>query len=75
MDVERDGGTARMYNRERMLVEVMRRQASLPLDYYKEVISSYRKIADELDIALVEDYMALFKKNDFMFDILQREVL
>lgn len=24
MDVERDGGTARMYNRERMLVEVMR---------------------------------------------------
>ena len=75
MDVERDGGTARMYNRERMLVEVMRRQASLPLDYYKEVISSYRKIADELDIALDEDYMALFKKNDFMFDILQREVL
>ena len=74
IDVERDGGTARMYNRERMLVEVMRRQ-SLPLDYYKEVISSYRKIADELDIALVEDYMALFKKNDFMFDILQREVL
>ena len=64
-----------MYNRERMLVEVMRRQASLPLDYYKEVISSYRKIVDELDIALVEDYMALFKKNDFMFDILQREVL
>lgn len=75
IDVERDGGTACMYNRERMLVEVMRRQASLPLDYYKEVISSYRKIADELDIALVEDYMALFKKNDFMFDILQREVL
>ena len=68
-------GTAFMYNRERMLVEVMRRQASLPLDYYKEVISSYRKIADELDIALVEDYTALFKKNDFMFDILQREVL
>ena len=53
----------------------MRRQASLPLDYYKEVIESYRKIIDELDIALVEDYMSLFKKNDYMFDILQREVL
>lgn len=75
VDVERQEGLVRMYNRERMLVEVMRRRASLPLDYYKEVIGSYRKIADELDIALVEDYMALFKRNDFMFDILQREVL
>lgn len=75
VDVERGDGFVRMYNRERMLVEVMRRQALLPLDYYKEVINSYRAIAEELDIALVEDYMALFKKNDFMFDILQREVL
>lgn len=75
VDIAWDGGTARMYNRERMLVEVMRRQASLPLDYYKEVMGFYRKIVDDLDIALVEDYMALFKRNDFMFDILQREVL
>ena len=64
-----------MYNRERLLVEVMRRQASLPLDYYKKVIDSYRNIIDDLDIALVEDYMSLFKRNDYMSDILQREVL
>ena len=73
--IEREGGVVRMYSRERLLVEVMRRQASLPLDYYREIIDSYRKIIDELDIALIEDYMSLFKKNDFMFDILQREVL
>ena len=75
INIERDEGTIRMYNRERLLVEVMRRQASLPLDYYKEIIISYRKIIDELDIALIEDYITLFKKNDFMFEILQREVL
>lgn len=75
VNVERQEGIVRMYNRERMLVEVMRRQASLPLDYYKEVIDSYRKIAGDLDIALIEDYMSLFKRNDYMFDILQREVL
>ena len=75
VDVEHQEGLVRMYNRERMLVEVMRRQASLPLDYYKEVIDSYRKIAGDLDIALIEDYMSLFKRNDYMFDILQREVL
>ena len=75
MEIEREGGVVRMYNRERLLVEVMRRQASLPLDYYKKVIDSYRNIIDDLDIALVEDYMSLFKRNDYMSDILQREVL
>ena len=62
-------------NKERLLVEVMRRQATLPLDYYREVIASYRRISEDLDVRLVEDYMALFKRQDAMFDILQREVL
>ncbi|MEC4272248.1 hypothetical protein VJ923_03620 [Adlercreutzia sp. R25] len=74
-EVEKPDGTVRLYDKERLLVEVMRRQASIPLDYYKEVIGSYRRIAEELDIRLIEDYIALFKRNDFMFDILQREVL
>lgn len=68
-------GIIRIYDRERLLVEVMRRQATLPLDYYREVIASYRRISEDLDIRLVEDYMALFKRQDAMFDILQREVL
>lgn len=68
-------GTIRVYNRERLLVEVMRRQATLPFDYYREIIDSYRRIADDLDVRLVEDYMALFKRQNAMFDILQREVL
>ncbi|WP_172135349.1 hypothetical protein [Adlercreutzia sp. ZJ473] len=75
IEVERDEGPVRVYNRERMLVEVMRRQAKLPLDYYKEIINSYRRVAHDLDMRLVEDYIDLFKKRDFMFDILQREVL
>lgn len=73
--VERDQGPIRIYDKERLLVEVMRRQALLPLDYYKEVINSYRHITEELDIRQVEDYMSLFKRQDAMFDILQREVL
>ena len=75
--VEKDmgHGTIRIYDRERLLVEVMRRQATLPLDYYREVIASYRRISEDLDVRLVEDYMALFKRQDAMFDILQREVL
>lgn len=72
-DTER--GTIRIYNKERMLVEVMRRQATIPLDYYREIISSYRNMPDSLDTRLVEDYLGLFKRQDLMFNILQREVL
>ena len=53
-------------------------QLSQTVEYVHGTLCSPRAakaIVDELDIALVEDYMALFKKNDFMFDILQREVL
>lgn len=74
-EVERAGVRVRIYSRERMLVELMRNASSMPLDYYKEIVGSYRKLADELDIRAVEDHMALFERNDFMFDILQKEVL
>ena len=69
------GGTIRIYDAERMLVELMRNSASMPLDYYKEVINNYRRRSETLDIRSVEDYMDMFKRNDAMFDILQKEVL
>ena len=72
--LEHEDGPIRIYSRERMLVELMRRHSTLPLDYYKEIIGSYRRIVDDLDIRLIEDYLGLFERNDYMFDILQREV-
>lgn len=73
--VVREGVQIRVYGRERMLVELMRSASSMPLDYYVELIRSYRKITDELDIRAIEDYIALFDRNVYMFDILQKEVL
>lgn len=70
-----DGADIWLYNLERMLVEAMRNASALPPDYYREIIGSYRRRADELDIRLVEEYMGLFERNAFMQDILQREVL
>lgn len=40
----------KIYNKERMLVELIRNKNNLPFDYYKEILSNYRKIVDELDI-------------------------
>lgn len=70
-----DGLTIRTFSRERMLVELLRSAGVIPLDYYKELITSYRRIADSLDMQEVEDCMALFKRADSLLEMFQREVL
>ena len=70
-----EGSAIRTFTRERMLVELLRNAGTLPLDYYKELIASYRKIAGGLDMREVEDCMALYKRADSLFDMMQREVL
>lgn len=72
---EIDGLPVRAFTKERMLVELLRSAGSLPLDYYKEIIGSYRKLVDELDMRAVEDAMALYKRSDGLFEMMQREVL
>jgi len=70
-----EGSVIRTFTRERMLVELLRNAGTLPLDYYKELIVSYRKIIDDLDMREVEGFMALYKRADSLFDMMQKEVL
>ena len=70
-----DGSTVSIFTRERMMVELLRNAGSLPFDYYKELIGSYRKIADDLDMREVEDCIALYKRADSLFGMMLREVL
>ena len=35
-----------IYNKERMLIELIRKKKQIPFDYYKEIISNYRAIVD-----------------------------
>ena len=65
----------RIYNLERMLIELMRFRSTLSLDYYKEIIQSYRKIVFEIDIGLVEDYASMFRNGPKLMDMIQMEVL
>jgi hypothetical protein len=74
MKMDHDGVVINVYDRERMLVEAMRNSKSLPFDYYKEIIASYRKIIKVLDVRKIEGYISLFKRKDYLFNILQREV-
>ena len=65
----------RIYSKERLLVDLIRFRSRYPLDYYKEIISGYRNILDELDFFEVEDYAMLFKNGDKILSTIQMEVM
>ena len=63
-----------IYDKERLLVELIRKRNRIPFDYYKEIISNYREIVDELDMRKIEKYLSLFKNEVNISDALLREV-
>lgn len=64
-----------IYDKERMLIELIRNKNGLPFDYYKEIIESYRKITYELDIEKLQDYIIQFPKKEYIMNAIQLEVL
>ena len=63
-----------MYDKERMLIVLIRKRQQIPFDYYKEIIANYRDIAEELDMYKIEQYLSYFKNDLFIFDVMQKEV-
>lgn len=54
--IAHDGVLVKVYDLERMLLEVMRSRNKLPYDIYREAIGSYRRLAESLDIYKLEAY-------------------
>lgn len=69
-----EGVTIRMYNKERMLIELLRHKNQLPFDYYKEILRNYRSLIDSLDIQAIEVYMDALPKKKMIENALQMEV-
>lgn len=74
VSLEEDGEKINIYNRERLLIELIRKKKQIPFDYYKEIISNYRTIVNELDMYKLEEYLSLFKNDLILSNILQMEV-
>jgi len=74
-EIQYNNSNIRIYDRERMLIELMRFRSRIPLDYYKEIINNYRKISFELDFGIVEEYAAMFKSSAKLMNMIQMEVL
>ena len=75
MELHYNDSGIRVYDRERMLIELMRFKSRMSLDYYKEIIRNYRMITFELDFSAVEDYASMFKNGAKYMDMIQMEVL
>lgn len=63
-----------IYNKERLLIELVRYKDKFPFDYYKEIILEYRNRIMDMDIELIQDYAEEFPRSRKIMDIIQAEV-
>jgi len=73
--MEYNNTSIKIYNKERMLVELIRNKNMLPFDYYKEIIINYRRIIEKLDIQLIQEYVYALPKTSMIMEVLEMEVL
>lgn len=73
--IDINGAQINIYNKERMLAELLRSKNKMPFDYYKEIVLNYRKIINTIDIALMMDYIYALPKAEFVSNALQLEIL
>lgn len=64
----------KIYDKERMLIELLSRKNSLPYDYYKEILGNYRSQIHELDIERIQNYAESFPKHKMISAALLSEV-
>lgn len=69
-----NGDEIRVFNKERLLIELIRNKSKLPFDYYKEILGNFRKIIYDLDFSLVEEYAERLPKTKMVMNVIQMEV-
>lgn len=70
-----DGVNVRIYDRERMLIELLRNKNTMPYDLYKEIIMNYREIINDLEIWRIQEYASVFPKSKMISKALDEEVM
>lgn len=69
-----NGAVVPIYDQERMLVELMRNRKKMPYDVYKDIVMSYRKRANEIDIYKLQDYADRVPRGKAYLDMIMKEV-
>ena len=69
------GGQIRIYNLERLLIELFRLKKKYPPELYYEVLSAFRDRKDELDIYLINQYLTKFRNGAKILEKIKECVL
>ena len=69
-----DGIKIKIYDKEKLLIELVKNSKNIPFDYYKEIINNYRSISDKLDMNKLSDYLNYYKNDIDLFLKIQKEV-
>lgn len=69
-----DGIEISIYDKEKMLIELVKNSDKISFDYYKEIINNYRSISDKLDMNKLSDYLNYYKNDVDLFSKIQKEV-
>lgn len=75
IEKEVDGGIIKIYDKERMLVELLRNKNAMPYDLYKEILMHYREQIGELEIWRIQEYLAVFPKSKMISKAFDEEVM
>ena len=63
-----------IYDKERMLIELVRNKNQIPYDYYKEILNNFRDNVEDLEIRKIQQYIKHFKNGDLIFRTIRNEV-
>ena len=69
-----DGVKIQIYDKERMLIELIRNRKSYGFDYYKEIINNYRESKEQLDMGKITNYISVFPIEEHLYDVIMKEV-
>lgn len=69
-----NGIEIKIYDKEKLLIELVKDSEKIPFDYYKEIINNYRIISDTLDMDKLSDYLSYYKNDMYLFSKIQKEV-
>ena len=72
--IEEKGYPVPIFDKERMLIELIRYKSKLPLNYYKEIVGNYRRILPKLDPEKIRDYAEIMPKSNMIIRTLKMEV-
>ena len=75
--ISTDSGFIYVYNKERLLIEIIRLKKKLPYDFYKEVCNSYRDLVknNKIDLAKIAEYAKTFNRKDGILSTILEVIL